>query len=230
MTEINKIFSTQIGATMSLTASLTMVGCALVLGLLIAAVYMITSRRTGFRKDTVLTLTFIPAVVCAIIVLVGNNVVYALSMGGIFTLVRWRSLPSTQRDLIFTLFSVAAGAACGIGYIAYGALFTLVIGVFMLLLSLIRFGESKATVQRLRITVPEDLNVEGTFDEVLKKYTTSYELMEMRSSNFGSLYDLIYVVRLSPKTSRKDFIDAIRVRNGNLNVSLTLYEIEKSKK
>lgn len=230
MTEINKIFSTQIGATMSLTASLTMVGCALALGLLIAAVYMITSRRTGFWKDTVLTLTFIPAVVCAIIVLVGNNVVYALSMGGIFTLVRWRSLPSTQRDLIFTLFSVAAGAACGIGYIAYGALFTLVIGVFMLLLSLIRFGESKATVQRLRITVPEDLNVEGTFDEVLKKYTTSYELMEMRSSNFGSLYDLIYVVRLSPKTSRKDFIDAIRVRNGNLNVSLTLYEIEKSKK
>ena len=230
MSVINKIFSTQIGATMDLVTSLIMVGCALGLGFVIALIYMLTCRRTGFRKDIVATLTFLPAIVCSVILLVGNNVVYALSMGGIFTLVRWRSLPSSQKDLVFTLFSVAAGAACGIGFIAYGALFTVVIGVIMIILDLLHFGESRTTTQRLRITVPEDMNTEGAFDEVLKKYTKRYELLEMRTSNFGSLYDLIYMVKLSPKTNRKEFIDALRVRNGNLNISMTLFELDQKKK
>ena len=227
---INNLFSTQVGATMTLQSSLIMVGCSLLLGVMITLVYMFTCRRSGFRKEITLTLTFVPAIVCAIIVLVGNNIVYALSMGGIFTLVRWRSQQTSQKDLTFTLFSVAAGAACGIGFLAYGILFTVVIGAIMLVLDLVKFGEPKANTLRLRITVPEDLNTEGAFDEELKQFTKSYQLLEIQSSNFGSLYDLIYVVTLDCRTSRKDFIDAIRVKNGNLNVALTLYEIEKGKK
>lgn len=229
MNAINEFFSKQFGAEMTVASSLGMLLLAILLGAAVAAVYARICRNSGAAKDMILTLTFLPAVVCAIILLVGNNVVYALSMGGIFTLVRWRSQQTSQQDLLFTLYGVAAGAACGIGFAAYGVMFTVIIGAVMIGLDAIRYGESSDAILKLRITVPEDLNLEGAFDEELKQFTKNYELIEMRSSNFGSLYDLIYTVRLGQDTSRKDFIDAIRVKNGNLNVSLTKFAPEKKK-
>lgn len=220
----------QIGGIMTVGSSLLMVASALVMGVLVALVYMFVCRKTGYRKDVVMTFAFIPPIVCAIILLVGNNLVYALSMGGIFTLVRWRSQQTSQQDLTYTLYAVAAGAACGIGFVAYGFLFTVVIGAAMILLDLVKFGENKSTTLRLRVTVPEDLNSEGLFDEVLAKYTSHFQLIEVKTSNFGSLYDMIYMIRLKPEASRKDLVDQIRTKNGNLNVVLTLFEIEKRKK
>ena len=215
---------------MTVGSSLLMVASALVMGVLVALVYMFVCRKTGYRKDVVMTFAFIPPIVCAIILLVGNNLVYALSMGGIFTLVRWRSQQTSQQDLTYTLYAVAAGAACGIGFVAYGFLFTVVIGAAMILLDLVKFGENKSTTLRLRVTVPEDLNSEGLFDEVLAKYTSHFQLIEVKTSNFGSLYDMIYMIRLKPESSRKELVDQIRTKNGNLNVVLTLFEIEKRKK
>ena len=220
----------QIGGIMTVGSSLLMVASALVMGVLVALVYMFVCRKTGCRKDVVMTFAFIPPIVCAIILLVGNNLVYALSMGGIFTLVRWRSQQTSQQDLTYTLYAVAAGAACGIGFVAYGFLFTVVIGAAMILLDLVKFGENKSTTLRLRVTVPEDLNSEGLFDEVLAKYTSHFQLIEVKTSNFGSLYDMIYMIRLKPESSRKELVDQIRTKNGNLNVVLTLFEIEKRKK
>ena len=215
---------------MTVGSSLLMVASALVMGVLVALVYMFVCRKTGYRKDVVMTFAFIPPIVCAIILLVGNNLVYALSMGGIFTLVRWRSQQTSQQDLTYTLYAVAAGAACGIGFVAYGFLFTVVIGAAMILLDLVKFGENKSTTLRLRVTIPEDLNSEGLFDEVLAKYTSHFQLIEVKTSNFGSLYDMIYMIRLKPEASRKELVDQIRTKNGNLNVVLTLFEIEKRKK
>ena len=220
----------QIGGIMTVGSSLLMVASALVMGVLVALVYMFVCRKTGYRKDVVMTFAFIPPIVCAIILLVGNNLVYALSMGGIFTLVRWRSQQTSQQDLTYTLYAVAAGAACGIGFVAYGFLFTVVIGAAMILLDVVKFGENKSTTLRLRVTVPEDLNSEGLFDEVLAKYTSHFQLIEVKTSNFGSLYDMIYMIRLKPESSRKELVDQIRTKNGNLNVVLTLFEIEKRKK
>lgn len=220
----------QIGGIMTVGSSLLMVASALVMGVLVALVYMFVCRKTGYRKDVVMTFAFIPPIVCAIILLVGNNLVYALSMGGIFTLVRWRSQQTSQQDLTYTLYAVAAGAACGIGFVAYGFLFTVVIGAAMILLDVVKFGENKSTTLRLRVTVPEDLNTEGLFDDVLAKYTSHFQLIEVKTSNFGSLYDMIYMIRLNPEASRKDLVDQIRTKNGNLNVVLTLFEIEKRKK
>ena len=220
----------QIGGIMTVGSSLLLVTSALVMGVLVALVYMFVCRKTGYRKDVVMTFAFIPPIVCAIILLVGNNLVYALSMGGIFTLVRWRSQQTSQQDLTYTLYAVAAGAACGIGFVAYGFLFTVVIGAAMILLDVVKFGENKSTTLRLRVTVPEDLNTEGLFDDVLAKYTSHFQLIEVKTSNFGSLYDMIYMIRLNPEASRKDLVDQIRTKNGNLNVVLTLFEIEKRKK
>ena len=220
----------QIGGIMTVGSSLLMVASALVMGVLVALVYMFVCRKTGYRKDVVMTFAFIPPIVCAIILLVGNNLVYALSMGGIFTLVRWRSQQTSQQDLTYTLYAVAAGAACGIGFVAYGFLFTVVIGAAMILLDLVKFGENKSTTLRLRVTIPEDLNSEGLFDEVLAKYASHFQLIEVKTSNFGSLYDMIYMIRLKPEASRKELVDQIRTKNGNLNVVLTLFEIEKRKK
>lgn len=220
----------QIGGIMTVGSSLLMVASALVMGVLVALVYMFVCRKTGYRKDVVMTFAFIPPIVCAIILLVGNNLVYALSMGGIFTLVRWRSQQTSQQDLTYTLYAVAAGAACGIGFVAYGFLFTVVIGAAMILLDVVKFGENKSTTLRLRVTVPEDLNTEGLFDDVLAKYTSHFQLIEVKTSNFGSLYDMIYMIRLNPEASRKELVDQIRTKNGNLNVVLTLFEIEKRKK
>lgn len=226
---LNKIFA-QVGVNLNLGSALLLVICALLMGMMVSAVYMYIRRKEGYRKDVVLTLNFIAPLVCMVMVLVGSNIVYALGMGGIFTLVRWRSLQTSQQDLTFTLFSVAGGAACGLGYVSYGFLFTVILGAAMILLDFLKYGENKSTTMRLKITTPEDLNTEGLFDDVLKEYTSHFQLIEVKTSNFGSLYDMIYMVCLKPETNRKDMIDKIRTKNGNLNVALTIYEIEKRKR
>lgn len=73
----------------------------------------------------------------------------------------------------------------------------------------------------LKIVVPEDMDYTDVFNDVFKKYTSRAELVTAKTVNMGSLFDLTYSVRMKSGAKEKEMIDAIRVKNCNLKVSLS---------
>ena len=188
---------------------------SLLLGILCACIYM---YRNVYSKSFVVTLALLPTMVQIVIMLVNGNLGAGVAVAGAFSLVRFRSVPGTAREIGSIFFAMAIGLATGMGYIGFAVLFLLLIGGMMLLLSLSSFGERKETEKQLKITIPENLDYEGLFDDIFEKYTNQAELTKVRTTNMGSLYELQYDIRLKGTQIKKEFLDAIRCRNGNLNV------------
>jgi uncharacterized membrane protein len=207
---------------MSLTNALLTIIISFILGGIISITYMKTCGRGGHSQNFVLTLVLTPSVIAIIILLIGSNIARAFSLAGAFSIIRFRSAPGDPKDIAYVLFTMAAGLAAGTGLYAYAVLFTIVLCVLMFLLHMLNFGAGKASRQLLKITIPEDLNYEGAFDEVFKEYTSSYELQKVKTKDLGSLYQLVYTITLNSGKSPRDFIDALRCRNGNLNITLSM--------
>ena len=198
------------------------VGVALVIGLILAAAYMYRARYTG---SFVTTLAILPAVVCVVIMMVNGNVGAGVAVAGAFSLVRFRSVPGTAREIGVLFLAMGAGLVCGMGYLAYAVLFTVVLCGMMLLYGRIGFGSRKDTLQRsLRITIPEDLNYTTVFDEPFSEYTTAHELTQVKTTNLGSMFRLTYRVTLTSAEAEKALIDALRCRNGNLEILVSVQE------
>jgi hypothetical protein len=214
--------TTSVDTTISITNALLTIIVSLALGGIISTTYMKTSRKTGYSQNFALTIVMTPAVVAIIILLIGSNVARAFSLAGAFSIIKFRSAPGDPKDIAYVLFTMAAGLACGAGYFSYAVLFTVILCLFMFFLGLIDFGASKKSLKLLKITIPEDLDYEGAFDEVLGKYTTDYELKKVRTTDLGSLYELVYNITMDNQTSQKEFIDSLRCRNGNLNITLSM--------
>ena len=192
MPEIFKgLFDTSTSVTISITDFLLCVGVALVLGVFLAVVYAVKSRYT---KSFLLTLGILPAVVCIVIMMVNGNVGAGVAVAGAFSLVRFRSAAGTAKEIAVIFLAMAAGLVCGMGYLAYAALFTLIIGVIFLALQFIKIPQSKSVLKQktLRITIPEDLDYTSIFNDIFDKYTTEYKLTNVKTSNMGSLFKLTY--------------------------------------
>lgn len=203
----------------SLAPFFSSVGVALGLGLALALIYCFRSR---FTKSFVVTLATLPAIVAVVIMMVNGNLGAGVAVAGAFSLVRFRSVPGQARDIAFIFLSMAIGLVCGMGYLGYALLICAVLGGANLVLQLIDFGGSGARLDRcLRISVPEDLDFVGLFDEVLDHYTTSHELVNVKTVNMGSLYKLVYNVQLRDAGLVRQMIDDLRCRNGNLEVALS---------
>ena len=205
-----------------LTSALLTIVIAFVLGGIISVTYMKTSNKNGFSQNFALTLVMTPAIVAIIILLIGSNIARAFSLAGAFSIIKFRSAPGDPKDIAYVLFTMAGGLACGSGYYGYAVLFTIVLCLLMIFLKIIHYGAGISSQKLLKITIPESLDYEGAFDEVLGKYTTEYELKKVRTTDLGSLYELVYNVAIDNGTSQKEFIDALRCRNGNLNISLSM--------
>lgn len=204
---------------LSLAPLAACVATALALGLLLACLYCFRNRHTA---SFAVTLALVPAIVCVIIALVNGNVGAGVAVMGTFSLVRFRSIPGSARDIGFVFLAMCVGLACGMGYVALAALVTLAIGGAYLILTLAGFGTGSAGRYRaLRVTVPEDLDFCGMFDDILERYTTQADLASIKTAGMGSLYRLVYNVRLREGASERDLIDELRCRNGNLEVALT---------
>lgn len=203
---------------------------AVILGLAIAVTYMLTHDRDCFSKSHTITLVMLPAIIAMIVALVvpivGNNLATAFSIAGVFTIIRFRSIPADPKDVAYVAFALAVGLACGLGYIYIGILFTILMIIVLALLKVCRFAVPRHKSMLLRITIPEDLNFEGAFDDVLKKYTTDFSLQRVKTCDFGSLFELSYKIKIDEKTSKKEFIDELRTINGNLNIVLTQKQFE----
>ena len=198
------------------------VAVALVIGLILAAAYMYRARYT---KSFVTTLAVLPAVVCVVIMMVNGNIGAGVAVAGAFSLVRFRSVPGTAREIGVLFLAMGAGLICGMGYLAYAVLFTVLLSAVMVLYTRLGLGGSRDSLLRtIRITIPEDLNYTTVFDEPFEKYTSSCDLVQVKTTNMGSMFRLTYDVTLSGSGVEKALIDDLRCRNGNLEILVSRQE------
>ena len=224
---LETIISSTTGESFTLTNSLLVIVTSIILGLLISVVYIKTNNNSNHNSGFITTLVMLPVIISIIILLVGNNVARAFSLAGAFSIIRFRSAPGQPKDIAYVFFTLAIGLTCGMGYITYAVLFTIILSAVMVGLHLTKFAEQKSKTMQLKITVPEDLNFEGVFEDVLENYTASYNIEKIRTRDFGSLFELTYLINLKPEVNQKSFIDELRCRNGNLNITLTLSGFEE---
>ncbi len=188
---------------------------SLLLGLAAAALSMYKSQSS---RSFVLTLALLPAMVQLIIMLVNGNIGAGVAVAGAFGLIRFRSAPGSAREICLVFLATAIGLATGMGYVAVAAVFFAVIAAVWLLLTLTGFGAGAADERELKITIPENLDYDGLFDDLFRQYTRSAELDRVKTTNMGTLYELSYKVVLKDASGTKAFLDALRTRNGNLSI------------
>jgi hypothetical protein len=196
-------------------------GVALVIGIFLAAIYTV---KTNYTKSFLVTLSLLPAVVCVVIMMVNGNVGAGVAVAGAFSLVRFRSAPGTAREITTLFLAMGAGLISGMGYLMYAVLFAVIMGVFLLILELIPVGNGKKADKVLRITIPEDLNFDELFDDIIEEYTLCCEEASVKTTNMGSMYRLTYNISMKQGAKEKEFIDALRCRNGNLEISISKRE------
>jgi len=196
-----------------------LLGTALVLGAMIALIYTI---RSDYTKSFVVTLALLPAMVCTVVLMVSGSLGASLAVAGTFSLVRFRSAPGSAREIAAVFLSMAAGLACGMGCPALAAVFAAAVSLMLLLYTVTGFGERRSGDLRrsLQITVPEDLEYGGIFDDLFSEYTVRARMTRVKTTNLGSLNRLTYDITLRRPGTEKAFIDALRCRNGNLEISL----------
>lgn len=218
---LDTILTSTTGESLTLTNTLIILVVSIILGLIISISYMKTSKEEVVTSGFAITLIMLPAIISIIILLVGNNVARAFSLAGAFSIIRFRSEPKDPKDISYIFFTLAVGLSAGMGYILYAILFTIILCLIMFVLKFINYAESDKSCLELRITIPENLNYENVFDDVLKKYTSSWKFKKVKTKEFGSLFEITYIVVMKNENQKK-FIDEIRCRNGNLGVILSV--------
>lgn len=190
------------------------------LGLALAFAYMF---RTRYTKSFVVTLALLPAVVCVVILLVNGNVGTGVAVAGAFSLVRFRSVPGTAKEITTLFLAMGAGLIAGMGYLGYAVLFTVVMCAVFLLYNALDFGARRnaASYKTLAITIPEDLDYTGVFDDIFAEYTAAHDLASVKTTNMGSMFRLTYQVTLRDAAREKEMLDKIRCRNGNLEILIS---------
>ena len=167
----------------------------------------------------------LPPIIPLILILI-NSTAGALTVAGAFTLVRFRSVAGDPKDIAYIFYAVATGVACGIGYIGFAVVFFIVLGIVMFALSEIGFGSCKSKHMTLKITIPENLDYQGVFEPVLDKYTNYHKLRRVKTTNFGTLFELIYSVDVNDDIDQKKFIDELRALNGNMTINLVFFRYD----
>ena len=219
----NGLFDTDLTTVISVADFLLCLGASLVIGILMAFAYM---YRTRYTKSFVVTLALLPAVVCVVIMMVNGNVGTGVAVAGAFSLVRFRSVPGTAKEICTLFLAMGAGLIAGMGYLGFALLFTAVMCIMFVLYNRLDFGTKKnaATFKTFTITIPEDLDYSGIFDDIFSEFTTSHDLVRVKSTNMGSMFKLTYNVMLRDVTREKEMIDKIRCRNGNLEIAVSKQE------
>lgn len=193
---------------------------SLLLGFIISLVYHFIKRKVGYNKEFLTTLIMLPVIVSLVVYFVRDNIAGGLSLAGIFALTRFRSEQKNTEDLSYIFMSVGVGLACGLGYVIASSLICIILLLVLLVIHFTNYGMPNSKNMTLKIIVPEDINYEGIFDEILNKYCYDYHLNKIKTSDFGTMFELTYFINVKDKRLNKEMIDEIRVKNGNMNVTL----------
>ncbi|MFC7678859.1 DUF4956 domain-containing protein [Paenibacillus sp. GCM10028914] len=218
---LDSLFSAATSTELTFTNAIITILLSIVLGGIISLTYMKTNP-SSYSQSFTLTMVLLPTIIAIIILLIGSNIARAFSLAGAFSIIRFRSAPGDPKDITFVLFTMASGLACGVGAFGYAVLFTIILCVLMIILSRTNFGVRSTMQKTLKVTIPESLGYEQAFAEIFKRYNVGYELKKIKTTELGSLYELVYTVTLDEDLNQKEFLDAIRTRNGNLDLSLTM--------
>ena len=190
---------------------------AIILGFIIAFTHKLTSK---YNKNFLITLSLIPLSVEAIMIMVNGSLGTGIAVAGAFSLIRFRSIPGTSREILSIFISMTVGLILGMGYIGYAVIITLVTSLFIIIFNNIKlFDNNKDKI--LKITIPENLDYNDVFDVEFKEYLNTYEIINVKTTNMGSLFELTYLVKEKDNINEKDFIDKLRVKNGNLKINLS---------
>lgn len=200
---------------LSIQNALLCTAVSLTLGIFIAILYMF---QGSYTKNFVVTLAIPPALVQLVIMLVNGNVGTSVAVLGTFSLIRFRSVPGSSREIVSIFFSMAVGLATGMGFLTFAGMMTVLTGVVFLLLMKTPFGETGSADKDLRITIAENMDYTEIFEDIFRKYTSKSSLQRVKTTNLGSMYELEYHITLKDSKQEKEMIDAIRCRNGNLTI------------
>jgi hypothetical protein len=209
-------------ADITFTSALITIVAALVLGGIIAFTYYKTVDELSLQRNFVITLFMLPVILSVIILFVGSNVARAFSLAGTLSIIRFRSAPGDSKDIGYIFFDIAAGLACGVGLYGYGILFVAILCIVLVIVEKTQLFKPTLTQKVLKITIPEDLNYQGAFDDILDKYTKRHTLSKIKTTDLGSLFELVYNVSMTENENEQQFINELRCRNGNLNIVLSI--------
>ncbi|HWT73896.1 MAG TPA: DUF4956 domain-containing protein [Mobilitalea sp.] len=204
----------------SISSTLLIVLAALVLGMVISVAYLATTPKRERSASFIMSIIILPMIVAVVILLIGGNLARAFSMAGIFTIVRFRSIPGDSKDISFVFLTMAVGLALGLGYLTLGAVVAVIVGLAIVIIKKSGYGVTEQKEKRLRITIPEDMNYQGAFDDLFAKYTQYCSIQKVKTTNMGTLFEIAYDIIMKEGSSEKEFIDALRCRNGNLTIQL----------
>ena len=192
--------------------------CLLAAGACGVLTALAASFRSHASKSFLTSLILLPMIVCTVIAMVNGNIGTGVAVMGAFSLIRFRSVPGKARDIVVIFLAMTAGLACAGGYVGIALVFTLIIGLGMVIISLVPMGNERC--MDLHITIPESLRYANEFDDLFSKYLKSHRLVQAKTTNMGSLYKLHYRVEMKDAKQGQAFIDDLRCRNGNLEIAL----------
>ncbi len=212
------MFSSILGGTLTISNFAICLSVALALGFVVAFMHMKTTKS---NKNFVTTLFVLPALVTTVILLVNGNLGTSVAVLGAFSLVRFRSIPGNSKEILSVFFAMAIGLATGVGYIGFAAIFTVAISLVIALLSVLNFGSDTKYTKMLKVLIPEDLDYTEIFNDIFNDYVSDAEMVSAKTVNMGSIFELTYRVNLKKNINEKEFIDKLRIRNGNLKIILS---------
>ena len=215
---------TATGGGLTVTGATVCTLTSIILGLAIAYIYMSVGRCS---KNLAITLVILPTLVQVVIMMVNGNLGTSVAILGAFSLVRFRSVPGTSKEILCVFFVMAIGLATGMGYITFAFLITVVVGVLLLISTKTNFAEPKEDTKQLKVTIPEVLDYTEVFDDLFERYTKSARLDKVKTTNLGSMFELQYEVVLKDVRQEKAFIDELRCRNGNLTIICSRPQVDR---
>jgi len=216
------MFESILGSNLSVASVILCMITSLILGILVAIIHM---KSDHYSKNFIIALSLLPLLVQVVIMMVNGNLGTSVAILGAFSLIRFRSVPGTSRELISIFLAMAIGLSTGMGQIIFAFTFSSISLLAILIFTNTKFGERKNKNKLLKIVIPESLDYTNVFDDLFLKYTNSYNLIKSKTTNMGSLFELTYVINLK-EIKEKEFIDDIRCRNGNLLVMISQELIE----
>ena len=209
------MFGSIYSASVTVTEFLIMAAASLLSGAVFAWIMSFKVRST---KRFFIVNAILPFTIATVITFVSGNIGAGVAVAGAFALVRFRSMPGTAREIAGIFVAMAVGLACGMDQLLLAAVFFLIMAVSVIVLTLIGFGDKSAKMRQVRITIPEDLDYYELFDDLFEQYTKEWELSRVKTTNMGTLYELWYDVIMKDEKQTKQFMDALRCRNGNLRI------------
>ena len=227
----NSIFQSVLDSsseTLDVSGFIICIGVSILIGIFLAFMY---AFRTKYTKSFVITLAMLPAVVCTVIMMVNGNIGAGVAVAGTFSLVRFRSVPGSARDIGSIFMAMASGLIAGMGYLGFAILFTLIMGIALMVFTNVPFemGKKRNAIDKtLKITIPEDLDYYSVFDDTFDQYTTEHSLVSSKTTNMGSMFKLIYNISLKDPSKEKEFVDALRCQNGNLEIAISRQEVNNN--